>query len=256
MTSPLETVAYLAASENRVQVLSTLSDGPSTRRELQAATSGSRSTIARILGETQDRGWVAAAGDDYVLTPLGKAVVTDFQAYLESVEGVHHLGDRVNHFPPPLRTVDFADLRDAEVTEAEPDNPAAPFTRALDLFEAATTYRGLNHTSLPDHVAVLRERTLAGDLEFEQVLERSFVDTIRADPQRHERWLPLTNRVHVYDGVVPINLHLVDGTVVVWLGRDRGDVVGLLESENRAILDWAESEFADYRDAAEPLDLA
>lgn len=256
MPAPLETLEYLAASENRVQVLSKLSDGPATRRDLQTATDASRSTVARILGETQDRGWVEASGDDYRLTPLGEAIVSDFLTYLASVEGVHHLGDLVNHLPPPLRDVDFAALRDAEVIESKPDNPAAPFTRALDIFEAASTYRGLTHTSLPDHLNVLRERTLAGELEFEHIFERSFVDTIRADPERRERWEPLENRFLVYDDVVPINLHLVDGTVLVWLGRDRGDVVGLLESENPAVVDWAESLYADYRTDAEPLKLA
>ncbi len=256
MAGPLGTVEYLAASENRVQVLSTLSDGPATRRELQTATAASRSTVARILSETQDRGWVASAGDDYRLTPLGEAIVTDFLAYLASVEGVHRLDDAVNHLPPPLRTVDLAALRDAEVIKSEPDNPAAPFTRALDAFETASTHRGLTHTSLPDHAAVLQERTLAGDLEFEHVFERSFIETIRDDPERRERWVPIADRVYVYEGVVPINLHLVDGTVLVWLGRDRGDVMGLLVSENPTILDWAESLYEDYRADADPLELA
>jgi hypothetical protein len=54
-------------------------------------------------------------------------------------------------------------------------------------------------------------------------------------------------------------MHIIDETVVLWLGRVDGNQWegrGLLESENPAVVSWAESLYGDYRAEAEPLDPA
>ena len=253
MASSLEAVRFLASSANRVQVLTALIDGGASRRELTERVDGSRSTVTRILNEAQRRGWVDSEGSHYWLTPFGESMVTDFRSYLKTVEGHHHLGDMVNQLPPPIFDLDFRHLRDADVVEVTSANPAAPFDRALDLFREATEYRGLNSTSLPKHAKVLRDRVRAGRLDFTQVFEAAFIETIRADPERSALWTSLSDRVWVYDGVVPINVQIVNESVLVWLGKTRGDAAGLLESENAAVLSWAESLHEEYRSEAEPL---
>lgn len=253
MESSLEAVQFLANSVNRVQVLTALIDGEATRRELQEEVDGSRSTIARILDEAQEREWVDSEGTRYWLTPLGEAMVTDFRSYLGTVEGNQHLGELVNHLPPPLLSLDSRHYRDADIVKRTSDNPAAPFTRALKIFRQATDYRGLNSTSLPDHVKVLRERVEQGILDFEQVLEKAFIKTIRTTPERVTEWKALSDQVWLYDGVVPINMHIVDGVVMVWLGKNRNEVEGLFVSENSAVVSWAESLYSEYTSESEPL---
>lgn len=253
MEPSLEDVRFLANSSNRVQVLTALGGGQATRRDIQEDVDGSRSTVARILDEAQTRGWVDSEGTRYWLTPLGEAMVSDFRTYLSKVEGHQHLGDMVNHLPPPLFSLDARHYRDAEVVELTPDNPAAPFSRAYEVFRDAGEYRGLNSTALPEHVKVLRDRVARGVLDFEQVMERDFVETIRDEPERSAVWQTLTDRVLVYDDVVPINVHVVDGTVLVWLGRTRDEVAGLFVSESSAVVRWAESLYEEYRADAEPL---
>ena len=254
MEPSLEDVQFLANSANRVQVLTALVDEQATRRELQDEVDGSRSTVARILDEAETRGWVDSEGTRYWLTPLGEGMVADFRSYLARVEGHQHLGELVNHLPPPLFALDSRHYSDAEIVELTPDNPAAPFSRAFELFQGATEYRGLNSTALPEHVKVLRDRIEERSLEFEQVIEKSFVETLRDDQERSAVWASLTDRVWVYDGVVPINVHVVDGTVLVWLGESRGEVAGLFVSDDPAVVTWAESLYEEYRDDAEPLD--
>jgi predicted transcriptional regulator len=253
MESSLEAIRYLASSVNRVEVLTALADGRATRRELQEDANGSRSTVSRILDEAQGQGWVDSKGSRYWLTPLGQAMLGDFRSYLEAVEGLQHLGRTVNQFPPPLQSLDSRHLRDAVVVEPTEEDPAAPYTRAFDLFREATEYRGLTHTALPDYSRVLRDGLEQDRIDFEHVLERAFLETIRTDPRRAAVWRDLSDRVWLYDGVVPINVHVIDELVLVWLGENRGEMAGLLLSENPAVVTWAESLYAGYRSESEPL---
>lgn len=257
MASSLEAIQFLANSGNRVAVLTALVDGEASRRDLQEAVGGSRSTVARILDEAQSRAWVDSEGSRYWLTPLGEQMVTDFRSYLETVEGLQHLGEIVNQFPPPLLSIDFRYLRDAEVIEPTPEDPAAPFTRAFELFQEATEFRGLTHTAFPHFVEALRNGIEDGRLEeHEGVIEKSFIETVRVDPERLAVWKSFVDigTMWVYDGTVPISFHIIDGQVLVWLGKTRGEVAGILISKNPAVLEWGTSLVEKYRSESEPLD--
>lgn len=253
MEHSLEAIRFLANSANRVQVLTALVDQRVSRRELQEEVNCSRSTVSRILNEAEKRGWVDSEGSQYRITPLGESMLTDFRSYLETVQGHQHIGNLVNHFPPPLFSLDFRHLRDAKVIERTVENPGAPYDRALDLFHEATEYRGLNSTSLPKHAKVLLDRVEEGRLDFVQVFEAVFIETIRADPERAAMWRSVSDRVWEYKGVVPINLQIVNERVLVWLGKTREEPAGLLESENPAVLSWGESLYEEYQTEAEPL---
>lgn len=252
MESPLEAVQFLANSANRVQVLTTLVGRRATRRELQNEVGASRSTVARILEAGETRGWVASEGSRYWLTPFGETMVTDFSSYLETVAGLYHLGEMVDHLPPPLRTLDCRYFRDAVVVEPTSEDPAAPFTRAFELFQRATEHRGLTHTSFPHFARVLADRVEEGHADSEHVIEKAFVDALQPDSDRAEIWASMSEWVWLYDGTVPISLHIIDGTVLVWLGATRDTVAGLLETENDTVLSWAESLYAEYRSRSEP----
>lgn len=254
MEPSLEAIQFLANSANRVAVLTALTDGRTTRRDLQEEVDGSRSTVARILDEAQERAWVDSEGSRYWLTPLGERMVTDFRSYLATVEGTQHVGEFVNQFPPPLHAVDHRHLRDATVVEPTPEDPAAPVTKGYELFREASTYRGVAHTAFPDFVKALRDGIERGRLDYEGVIEKAFIDVVRADPNRASAWKALVDGTWLYDGTVPINFHVIDGQVLVWLGRRRGELAGLLLSENPAVIEWAESHYETYRADSEPLE--
>lgn len=253
MEVSLSAVQFLANSENRVRVLSALIDDRASRRELQEQTETSRSTVARILEEGERRGWVDSTGSQYWLTPLGKTMVNDFLTYLETVDGIQHLGEVVNHFPPPLFSLDFRHLRDATVVEPTPEDPAAPNSRAFERFRQATTYRGVTHTAFQHFATVLSDAVDAGRLDYEHVFEKAFIDELRADPGRVTEWPMIHDGTWQYDGIVPISFHIIDGRVLIWLGESREEIAGLLESENAAVLEWAESLYETYRSEAEPV---
>lgn len=88
--------------------------------------------------------------------------------------------------------------------------------------------------------------------EYEHVIEKTFVEEIRADPEPSFTWTSLTDGTLLYDGVIPISFHIIDNRVLIWLGESRGEIAGLLECENAEVLSWAESLYDEYRSGAEP----
>lgn len=261
MASTLDDIQFLANSENRVRVLAALADGASTRRDVQEVADVPRSTAARVLDDAESRSWVGSEGSYYRITSLGEAMLEEFRRHRETTEAIHQLGSAIDWVPEPAWELDFRDLREAEVTTPTETNPTAHFDRGMDHLRDADSYRGLTQNSLPEYMRVLHDRIVAGELDFEGVLEAGFVDALAADPDRASLWRDLTDRTWLYDGRVPLNMHLVDGTVLLWLcGEDEsGDEVlakGLLESTHPAVVAWAESLYDEYRSAAEPLDPA
>lgn len=258
MERALEDIQFLANSANRVRVLDTLATGPATRRELQEETGVSRSTTARVLDEAEDREWVASEGSHYQITPMGEAMISEFSTYRETAEGVRHLGEAINWLPEPARALDFRHFLDTDITTPTNDNPTAAFDRGMDLIRTATEYRGLTQNSLPEYMKTIADRVADGNLDFQGVIEASFIDALRNDPERAAHWQDITHGMWLYDGHIPINMHIVDGTVLIWLcdKNQAGDdviVKGVLESEHPAVVSWAESLYEEYRNEAEPL---
>lgn len=261
MDSTLDDVQFLANSANRIRVLEALTSGSASRRDLQNATGVPRSTAARVLDDAEARGWVRSEGSRYWITSLGQAMITEFRSYLAATKGIHYLGPAIDWLPEPAWELEFQYFREAEVTTPTEANPTAHFDRAMDHFRESDSYRGLTQNSLPEYMKALHGRVVEGELDFEGVIAASFIDVLDNDPQRAALWQDIADRMWLYNGRVPLNMHIVDGTVLIWLCDENqaGDdviVKGLLESTHPAIVSWAESLYEEHRTDAEPLDRA
>ena len=258
MEGALEDIQFLANSENRILVLSALTQEPASRRQLQQDTGVPRSSVARVLNEAETRKWVGSEGSKYWITPRGKAMITEIRRSIAATEGVKHLGTAINWLPEPVYDLDFSYFNDARITLPTQANPTAAFDRGLDRISDANTYRGLTQNSLPQYMQVIRDQVESGSLEFEGVIEKRFIEIIRNDPERAETWSAVADQMWVFEGHVPMNMHLVDDTAMIWLceeDEEGNDVVpkGLLETENPHVVSWAESFYEEYLDAARPL---
>lgn len=249
-----EAVGFLTASNNRLAVLTALRDRRMGQKGIEDRVGVSRSTVARILHDAESMGWVRSQGSEYWLSPMGRAILSEVTACLETVDVLQSIGPRIDGFPAELLdSVEIRALADARITETSIEDPTAPFARSLALFRRAESYQGLTKTSLPEHARVLQEGVGRGRLEFEHIIERQFVEDLRGDADRWPVWEFLADSVLVYDGEVPLNLHIVDGTVLVWFGGADGTQVGLIESDDPAVLDWARSLHAKYKSESEYL---
>lgn len=186
-------------------------------------------------------------------------MLEEFRSSLQTVAGAQQLGEALNYLPEPAHELDVRLLRDAGLTIPTEDWPNAHLNRALELYRTGDTYRGLTRIAPDILVRTLADLVGRDRLEFGGGIEAEFVEGLRDDPDRAAPWHAFAEQVWVYDGRIPLNMHLIDDTVVLWLGRvdgDRWEGRGLLESENPTVVAWAEALYRDYRDAAEPLDPA
>lgn len=259
--STLDAVRVFANSANSVRVFEALADGATTSKELTERTGASRSTVARILAEGESRGWIDSEGSRYELTALGEVMIDEFRTYVRTLEGVQHLGEAVHWLPPPVRSLDFRHFRDAEVVTPTRPVPSEPYDYVAEAIRTANRVRSLVELAMHRYVAIIHERTEAGELSAEVVIEADWFDGLDAGSEQAQFWRARAERgeVWAYEGEVPVNLHVFDEQVVIWLGEQAGDervVRGVLVTENPAVSSWAESLYEEYRTASEPLDPA
>ncbi|SFR57249.1 Predicted transcriptional regulator, contains HTH domain [Halogeometricum rufum] len=253
----LDAIRVFANSANSVRIFEALSDGPTTSSDLAERTGASRSTVARVLDEGESRGWIDSAGSRYELTYVGEVMIEEFRAYQQTVEGIQQLGEVLNHLPEPAHELDIRHLRDARVTIPTENWPEAHLNRALELYRAGNTYRGLTQNAPDIFVRTLAELVEKGQLEFEAIIEAEFIDELVEDAERANPWHSFADSIWTYPGTIPLSMHIIDHSVVLWLGHiDENQWVGpgLLETENTAVCEWAESLYDDYRMESEPLD--
>jgi predicted transcriptional regulator len=260
MGPALDAVQVFANSANVVRVFEALANGTTTNRALSERTGAARSTVGRILDKGESRGWIESEGSRYELTHLGEVMIEEFRAYLRTIEGIQHLGEAFDYLPEPAHELGYHHLRDATFVKSTADNPTEPWDRVTELFRAVDsvdTPHILAQGVAPIHTKVSWDLWSQGKLEGKVVIAARFLETLRNDPERAEPWVDWARAglIWIYEGL-PITMHVFEGLVGIWLGELREDevhIAGVLESEDPAVVSWAESLFEAYRAEAEPL---
>lgn len=258
MASPLEDLAFLAASRNRVDMLETLAEGSHDRRGLQAALDISQPTASRILRDCQERGWVVRTSDGYTLTPMGESVVAAFVDFRERLETTHHLRDILPLLPDEAFDFEIARLRSADIVQVSVG--ARGLARAHELA----------HIAAGDHLRILTEyaprkvveevwrQVMTEGLDIEVVLETDAVSNIQADSDlsRWHREMLKTDRAELYrfEGDIPAVLYIVDETVHIGLPGDEEPGGAWISTDDEMVFNWAERTFEEYRDQGVPLE--
>lgn len=254
----LAAVAHLARSENRVRVLAALADGAATRRELEAETGIARATVGRALAGFEERGWVReTAGRAYETTPSGAGVLAEFTPFLEAVEAIRRLGDRVAWLPTDEVPIDLRHFSDATVRRPEPADPLAPAMALTDLLRDADEFHCLVGVAPPlGFEQAMRDGVVAGELATRHVITTEELDYLREDPERLARWREYVDaggNLYCFDGAVPCNLLVFDGTVVVAGRPGAGGPTGVVESDDEIVRAWAHDVISVYQRESERL---
>ena len=258
MESALDAAQVFANSANAVRVFEALYDGPTASRDLAERTGAARSTVGRILDRGESRGWIDSAGSQYELTRLGETMIEEFRRYLQTLEGIQHLGEDFQYLPEPAHELEYRHFRDATIIKPTPTNPSAPFERVEKLLRSVDKFPFIIARALHPRLTKVTWELWKGDTaEGETIVDTRILESVQTDPERAEMWYEWAQTGRIWLHHAPrITIMFTDEVVLIGLADVRGDVlhtVGSLDSENPAVLSWAESLFEEYRAESEQL---
>lgn len=257
MFTPLEDIRFLADSENRFTALEVLAGGPRSRGELRTATDASKATISRILGDFENRDWIARDGTEYVLTPLGEYVAGTFIDCYDHMSNASDLRELLQWFPLKELDVDvdLEVLTEARITAATPENPMAPAARVLDI-ERESTWTNTLADRLPESCIKARhEGVVARSQLCELVTSTEVIESVMASPcaELFEEIVAADGAtVFVHDGDVPPG-GVYDGTAYVIVLNEEDVSVGVVESDDPSLVEQLNETFEEYREASTQL---
>lgn len=256
-----EDVVYLARSPNRIEILEALATADRTRQELRDLTDVSRATLARIVTELEERGWVArATGTEYTATPIGRHVVDQFVPFLGSMAALRQLGEAVAWLPVDELDIDLRHFADAHVVHPPNDDPATVVDQLGDLLQGTTEFRALTHFTPPDRIAaVITERVDADEMNAIIVTTAEILEYLRERPERRAQvraWLDGGAQLYQLDGALPCNVWTMDETVIIKKSggdaRERSYGVPIV-TQNQTVHAWATALIEKYQAAGTPL---
>lgn len=253
METPLNEIALLANSENRVAVLEMTVDEPRSRRDIIDEVDASRVTITRILREFEERDWIDYSQREFKATPLGEWVYEEFSNLLEVMGTISHLRCPLQWLPTEIVTFDIRHLRDAEITLLDGSDSTAIVRQMVDFQQSGDQIRGITSESAPEAVENQWELTVKEDKKVELVITPGILQMIQSHPQsarRFQEMLATENaQYYVYDDI-PISVAIVNDTVKINLTDEEGVLKGDLKTQNDKIREWAVDLFRTYRNKA------
>jgi predicted transcriptional regulator len=253
MSEPLDDVAFLTRSSNRVAVARTLAAGPHSRRELVAETDGSRVTVGRILHDFEERGWVDSVDTLYQLTTRGRLVVQGVETLFDRLAALDRLDPVLPWFAVDRLDVPVESFVDADVTVPTGVEPNRHHQRIGTLGAAAASVRmysqGVTSEALHIHLDAVREGQRLTLLLTDDVL-----DTARENARLRTDLAALAETDgtvgRVTESLLVPFVGLFDGRCVVGIGDDQDRPVGIVESDDDAVVAWAERTIDDLDAAA------
>ncbi|MFB6140366.1 MAG: helix-turn-helix transcriptional regulator [Halosimplex sp.] len=258
--TPREVLAFLAQSENRVDVLDALADGePRDRYDLEGAVDASRRTVLRVANELLERGYVRETDDGYRLTALGESVYDRYAAAADGIGALSSAAAVLSAVPAGVVDFDPARLADAEVTAAAPGDPFAPLDRMLELRRGASRVRELAPGVERRSVEQLADRVEADEaVDVEIVLTPASLETAESRDQyapAHEV-VASADAVALYLTPEPFALPVTvaDETVALVADGAEGRPDAVLETDDPVVREWAESYVDRFVELADRID--
>jgi predicted transcriptional regulator len=259
MKPPIDLVSFVTRAENRIDVLLTLAAGPQTRPDLQNDTGIPRATLSRILADFRERELVSKDGHQYRTTPLGDLLADELESLFESVESTRALQTLAGWLPLEDLAIDFERLATAEVTLPTPIGPMEPVKRAAAVVEDAEYVRTFCYSVVHAPILAALRGVVRRGQRLEGVIATGVLEVVREDPElaasAQELFASENVEVYLYDEGIEPQLIIADGRTMFLVTDEEGAIRGLVETDDEAILPWAETMFESLKQEADPLDL-
>lgn len=257
--SPDERIRFLAASENRVQLLSTLDDGPVRPSRLVDELSMSRSAIQRNLRAFLERGWATRAEEGYVSTFGGRLLLYRYRELAETVEFVEEYGEYLDTLAEAGLPLTPEDLETVTITTATRNDPHAPLrryaTRVADL--RARTFQGIAPVVSPvfnrAHGEVLSET-----VDAELIVDEDTLSASRsAYPEALDGALEADSLgLYVHPGSLSFGLSLFEDHAFAGIYDESGQFVACFDGGAESFRERVGAVYERHREAARSVEAA
>lgn len=258
-TTALDDIAFLALSENRVEILEALTDGLAHSRDgLMERVDVSRPTLARILDELESRTWIAQRGQTCRITPTGSWVYEEFTDFLETIADERRLREVTRWLPVEELVFDVRRLRDAEIILLDESDTTALIRRILEFHRSGDWIRGVAREAAPEFIENQWERTVHGDARVELVLTPKALAVTREAPETVTWFREMltdddADAQYFVSEEIPISVGIVDDRVGINLADEEGVLRGGLATDDEVVHEWAVDLFETCRGNARPV---
>ncbi|EMA48417.1 helix-turn-helix transcriptional regulator [Halococcus salifodinae] len=260
MDAALEEIEFLALSANRVEVLTVLTEDAYTRRELGNHTDASQPTLGRVLNDLRNRQWITRDGEAYTATATGQLVAAQFTELWETVQTELKLREVVEWLPAEPLGFDVRRLSDATITVPSQTKPGAPVQRVLELLRASNHVSIFSHAFNERSLAVVHQRTLAGDQTFNGVFSPAAVDALAHDSSLRQQLQDLLAsedaEIRLHTDAIPLAVTITDDVTHLLLRDEDGLLRAAVDTDDEHVLSWAHERHEQYWNEATPLDPA
>ena len=257
MTSLQDNIDWLTRSENRVRALELLGERSYDRPELLAAIDVSRVTFNRMLEALEEKGWTRENEErEYRITPLDRLIIDDLSRAFDSATTARKLRDLVQYLPTEEFDFDLRRLGDARITRPTETDTVASLSRSATLMSESTQQFSQLIANI-DRLHMNGASELDTPENAESILTANVMEIVLADPVTREDLIAVIETgfdLYLYDGSASITLSLFDNTVGFELNDGSGFVPAFIETDDEAVLEWAEETYEQYKREAEPLD--
>ncbi len=256
-TAPRE-LEFLVGSWNRFEVLRALTSTPRTRGALQEHTGVSRPTLSRILSDLKDRGWVQRRNDEYEATRHGEVIATELDQFVSNLETVEKLEPALEWLRTEQLGFPLAHLQESELLTPTPQNQTRPMRKLEDRIDSTTEMRVLATGVTYEVVDAICQACVAGDLQFQCVLDRSALQGTRTHPELAAMFQEMIELGHCdayyYEGDEELLAYNLVDDAVMFCGISGGGLpLGILVSENDTVRSWAAFNFEKRKDESRRL---
>ena len=251
-----DTPAFLAGSDDRVALLSYLSEQAAAPATASDDLDLPRRSVQRHLSQFVERGWAIKTGGTYRLTTAGDLIAEEHLSYLDTLRCLEELNSFYRYLPDREHAPEPRWLRDADVAVATEEDPQAPMHHYLRCVRAFDC----------EHVRMVSPilSRLFHEAHADLALEGVHTDLVMSDElvDRAKELNPVEFNVVVSLDVLdlyrypdPIEFGMTLGENRVLLcAYDDGQLEACVDATNRELLAWAEGLFETYRERGERIE--
>lgn len=247
----------LTGSRHRARILDELSGEPLRPTDLCDRVDVTRTTIQRILAEFHERTWVEKRDGQYRATITGQRINEQYQALETTVRRADRISPLATHLSGFDAQLPPAAFETGTITAASDQEPLAAVDRIVEWLEES---EGMHIRTTTPIVARSFNETVArllesGTISVEMIIDRGVLERSAEQFEGALERGQVNQKVSVSVAQSP----LTDGVMVredsagIAAYDETNNVRAVLESDDEAVVSWAEEQFEAIKSRSRPL---